>query len=50
VKINVLPSAERIGHSCERSPRAASSVVTATAAESPLAGTFQIALAWYGAK
>ena len=50
VKINVRPSDVRIGHSCERSPRAVSSVVTCAGAESPLADTFQIALAWCGAK
>jgi hypothetical protein len=45
VKISVRPSVEKNGYSCERSARAGSSVVTATAGESPLAATFQMALA-----
>ena len=44
VNTSVRPSPENNGHSCERSPRSAASVVTCTAGESPLAGTFQIAL------
>ena len=39
MKTSVLPSLENSGHSCERSPRAVSSVVTTTAGVSPLAAT-----------